>query len=191
MQGIVWFALAFLSGALPFSVWVGEWGLRTDIRQYGDSNPGATNVLRAGSKGWFLLALLLDITKGALPVGLARYVFGLDGWLMAAVALAPSLGHAFSPFLRGRGGKAAAVSLGAWIGLTLWRMSAPAVVLLSAWSLLIKPSGWAVMATMASLAVYAALMGYDAIVWAVLIGQTILLAWKYREDLSAPPHRRS
>jgi len=54
----------FALGTLPFSVWVGKIILGKDIRQVGDKNPGATNVLRAGGALPFLLALLLDIGKG-------------------------------------------------------------------------------------------------------------------------------
>ena len=56
--------LSFIAGALPFSVWVGELALKPDIHAYGNHNPGATNVLRAG--GWVLaaVAFLLDFLKG-------------------------------------------------------------------------------------------------------------------------------
>ena len=120
MFGIGWFLLAFLCGSLPFSVWIGRLALGADIRQFGDANPGATNVLRAGGKGAAAVALLLDFLKGAIPVGLAHFQGGVNGWPLAAVAVAPVLGHAFSPFLGLRGGKAVAVTGGGWGGLTGW-----------------------------------------------------------------------
>ena len=113
------------------------------------SNPGATNVLRAGGMGWYLLALMLDITKGALPVGWAAHIAGISGWSLIPVALAPTLGHAFSPFLKFRGGKSVAASLGIWIGLTIWKIPLVALTLLTIFSLLITPSGWAVLFTLA------------------------------------------
>ncbi len=108
---LLWTALGFLSGSLPFSVWLGKLLTRSDIRRYGDGNPGATNAWRAG--GWQIgvPALLLDFLKRALPVGLARFWAGVDGWGLIPIALAPVLGHAFSPFLRFRGGKAIFVIL--------------------------------------------------------------------------------
>jgi glycerol-3-phosphate acyltransferase PlsY len=115
-----WFLLGFATGSLPFSVWIGRWVLRDDIRRYGDANPGATNVFRAGGKGAGIAAALLDALKAALPVGLARFWAGLGGYNLALVAWAPLLGHAFSPLLRFRGGKAVAATFGAWAGLMLW-----------------------------------------------------------------------
>src|SRR5690242_19021308 len=106
---LIWISIAFFCGALPFSVWIGQRVLKKDIRRYGDTNPGATNVLRAGGRGAAALALLLDFLKGALPVALAHFQANFTGWPLVGVALAPVLGHAFSPFLRFKGGKAVAV----------------------------------------------------------------------------------
>ena len=122
MAFLLWLAFAFFCGSLPFSVWLGKIALGKDIRHFGDANPGAANVFRAGSQGWGWIAILLDILKGALPVGLANFGAGITGWPLAAIALAPVAGHAFSPFLRFKGGKAIAVSLGIWCGLTLYQV---------------------------------------------------------------------
>ena len=105
---ILWSLFGFLLGSLPFSVWIGQFILKKDIRDYGDHNPGATNVLRAGGFPPYALALALDISKGAIPVGLAYQVFSIQDWQILPIALAPPLGHAFSPFLNWRGGKAIA-----------------------------------------------------------------------------------
>jgi len=114
--------IAFLSGSLPFSVWLGKLLLGVDIRQYGDGNPGAANAFRTGNKLIGALALGLDISKAAAPVGFAYFNLGIRGAEMTLIALAPILGHAFSPFLRLQGGKALATALGVWIGLTIWKV---------------------------------------------------------------------
>ncbi|KPK05115.1 MAG: hypothetical protein AMJ56_16395, partial [Anaerolineae bacterium SG8_19] len=67
---LIWIALAFLCGSLPLSVWLGRLVLGIDIRQFGDGNPGAANVWRAGGAKWGLTAVLLDFLKGAIPVAL-------------------------------------------------------------------------------------------------------------------------
>jgi acyl phosphate:glycerol-3-phosphate acyltransferase len=108
-------ALSFVCGSLPFSVWLTRLLLHQDVRRYGDGNPGATNVVRAGSNGVGLLVLVLDISKAAAPVGWAYFDLGYRGLPMFLIAMAPILGHAFSPFLGFRGGKALAVTLGVWI----------------------------------------------------------------------------
>ncbi|MDD5313586.1 MAG: glycerol-3-phosphate acyltransferase, partial [Dehalococcoidia bacterium] len=56
--------LSFLLGACPFSVWIGKLALKTDIRLYGDGNPGAYNVFRAGGRFWGVVCMLADILKG-------------------------------------------------------------------------------------------------------------------------------
>ena len=108
---------AFWLGACPFSVWVGRWLLDKDIREYGDGNPGAVNVFRAGSPKAGFLAVILDIGKGIPFVFLAHSFFRLSDMLVMAVGLSAILGHAFSPLLRLRGGKALAVTGGVMLAL--------------------------------------------------------------------------
>ena len=72
-------AFALLCGSLPFSLWVGRWLAGRDVREAGDHNPGATNALRVGGWRVGLAAFMLDISKSALPVGLAQYVFAYSG----------------------------------------------------------------------------------------------------------------
>lgn len=104
--------LAFWLGACPFSLWIGRWLLVKDIRDYGDGNPGAYNVFRAGGRKAGCLALVLDVTKGVPLVMLAQSFFGLPEAAVLAVALSAILGSAFSPILRFRGGKSIGVTFG-------------------------------------------------------------------------------
>lgn len=120
MQSAVWIVLAFFLGSLPFSVWTGRIFLRKDIRNYGDGAPGATNVARAGGRALYVVAALLDAFKGTLPVWLSQAVAGVDGWALAAVAVAPVIGHVFTPFLKGKGGMGVATTFGVWLGLMGW-----------------------------------------------------------------------
>src|SRR4030042_3026585 len=96
----------FLLGAVPFSVIIGRLFLRKNIQEYGDGNPGAVNVFRAGSVKAGLLAVFLDIVKGIPFVLLAHVWLDLPALSVVAVAVSAILGHAFSPFLRWHGGKA-------------------------------------------------------------------------------------
>ena len=108
---------AFLLGACPFSVWIGSWFLKKDITRYGDGNPGAANVFRAGSIKLGLFAVLLDILKGIPFVYIAYAVFDLSMGIVVAVGLGAILGHAFSPLLKFRGGKSVAVTFGVIIAM--------------------------------------------------------------------------
>jgi glycerol-3-phosphate acyltransferase PlsY len=191
VMSLVWITVAFLSGSIPYSYWLGKYVLKLDIRDYGDGNPGATNVMRAAGKQWGILAGLLDALKGAVPVGLAYYVAGLNGWELVALALAPILGHAFSPWLAFRGGKAVAVTFGVWAGLTLWE--AP-IILGLALLLTFKVtdnSGWALVG--AKLILLAYLIIFQRSEWLIIVAllSLALLAWKYRADLVRMPQLRS
>jgi glycerol-3-phosphate acyltransferase PlsY len=190
MNILLWSLLGFFLGSLPFSVWIGKLALRKDIRQVGDHNPGATNVMRAGGVAWYAIVLVLDITKGALPVGLAIYIAGMDGWSLIPIAMAPPLGHAFSPFLRFHGGKAVAASFGVWIGLTLWKIPLISLLLLSVFALLITPAGWAVMLTLAGMGLTIWLWLTDPVLIGVLLANAGLLIYTHRDDLRQQPRWR-
>lgn len=119
---ILFSLLGFALGSFPFSVWLGRIAAGGDIRRVGDGNPGSVNAWRLGGWKAGLPALFLDVGKGALPVLLARLGAELAGWALLPVALAPALGHAFSPWLRFRGGKAVATTFGVWTALTYWEV---------------------------------------------------------------------
>lgn len=192
MSEIVWILIAFLCGSLPLSVWLGHLALGQDITQYGDHNPGAANVWRAGGPSWGFLAVFLDFLKGALPVGLANFVFNVEGVALALVAIAPIAGHAFSPFLGFRGGKALAVTFGIWAGLTIWIVPAILGILFGLYLTVLRPEGWAVMAGIISLLVILLIMGNS--LWiGVWVGMALILGWKHRADLARKPQvgRRS
>jgi glycerol-3-phosphate acyltransferase PlsY len=187
MPPLLLIPLAFLCGALPMSVWVGKVALGVDIRQFGDGNPGATNVFRAGGKGWGMVALLLDFLKGALPVALANFGWQLEGWGLTAVAIAPIAGHAFSPFLGWHGGKALAVTFGVWTGLSLYLVPILLGVLFAVWLFVLRPEGWAVLA--GCLCLLPGLLLLDApLAWVgTWIGMTAMLAISHRADLQQKP----
>jgi glycerol-3-phosphate acyltransferase PlsY len=113
--------VGYLLGSIPFGVIAARiWGLG-DLRKHGSGNIGATNVLRAGSRGAALATLLGDGGKGAAAVLLAR-AFAGDG--MAVIAgLAAFLGHLFPVWLRFKGGKGVATFLGVMLALD-WRAGA-------------------------------------------------------------------
>jgi glycerol-3-phosphate acyltransferase PlsY len=107
-------AMAFVLGSFPTGVVVAR-SKGIDLRKVGSGNIGATNVGRALGKGWAACVLVVDAAKGALPV-LVGQLFA-DPWLPALAGLAAVFGQAFSIFLRGRGGKGVATSLGAGLAL--------------------------------------------------------------------------
>ena len=112
--------LAYLVGSLSFAVIVSRAMGLNDPRTYGSKNPGATNVLRSGSKPAAVATLLLDALKGWLPVALVRGYgapYGLEEGTVAMVGLAAFLGHLYPVFFRFIGGKGVATALGVAFGI--------------------------------------------------------------------------
>jgi glycerol-3-phosphate acyltransferase PlsY len=106
---------AFALGSIPTGVIVAR-ARGVDLRKVGSGNIGATNVGRALGKGWAIFVLIVDALKGYAPAALAAR--RLPPLAVAGVALAAVLGHMFSVFLKGRGGKGVATSLGAALALS-------------------------------------------------------------------------
>ena len=111
---------AYLLGSLAFAVIVSRVMGLSDPRTFGSKNPGATNVLRSGSKAAAIVTLLLDALKGFVPVMLVRAYgnrYGMGDGTVAMVALAAFLGHLYPVFFRFQGGKGVATFIGAVFGI--------------------------------------------------------------------------
>ncbi len=104
-------AFSYLMGSIPFSlVWSRLFRLR-DPRTYGSRNLGTTNIMRSGHKTATALTLLADFGKGAIPITIA-HIANLPDNIIVVVGVAAIVGHIFSAFLRFKGGKGVATTLG-------------------------------------------------------------------------------
>ncbi len=190
MNVILWTLIAYLCGSLPFSVWLGRLLLEKEIRQFGDGNPGGTNVIRAGGRTLGLVVIVLDGLKGWLPVLAAQEIAGLQGWALAAVPLAAVAGHAFPIFLRLQGGKAVAVTFGIWAGLTGWSTLFVLGTLLLLAYYTVSIDGWAVIFAFIGLLVFLAVTGSTGANLLAWLGNGLIVAWKHRLDLAERPEIR-
>jgi len=186
-----WLVLPYLSGAIPWSVWLGERFFRVDPRKQPDGNPGAANAFRAA--GWRLgvSVLLLDFFKAFLTVLLARLWLEFSGWELFWIALMPTLGHAFSIFLRLRGGRALVTMFGVWAGLTLYEiplvMGATALLSL----VLLKKDEHRTLAIPIALVPYLAIRGASLWMICLALAQALILLIKiYGSDLGRLTVRR-
>ncbi|MHB8875336.1 MAG: glycerol-3-phosphate 1-O-acyltransferase PlsY [Myxococcaceae bacterium] len=102
----------YLAGSVPFGVVITRMLGRADPRESGSGNIGATNVARVAGKKLGVLVLLLDASKGAVPVLVAIRLLPESPWIHAGVGLAAFLGHVFPVWLRFHGGKGVATALG-------------------------------------------------------------------------------
>ena len=179
----------FLLGSIPFAVIIAKIFAHKDVRTVGDGNPGGTNALKAGGLKIGIPAILLEIAKGFLPVYLAQR-YGISGWDLVPVCLAPALGHAFSPFLRFRGGKALGATGGTWVGLIgLWAFPVYGALAVP-FTIFQSEDAWSAMAGMLSLVGYSILFGEPwMIAFAVL--NTVLIAFTHRRDLVRPLQPRA
>jgi len=114
----VWWLIAavvgYALGAInPAAIFARVFGV--DLRGSGSGNPGATNVGRVLGPRWGVLVGFLDILKGFVPAWAFGYAVGQTAGEVAGIAAV--LGHITSPFLRGRGGKGVATTLGAILGV--------------------------------------------------------------------------
>ena len=187
MQWVIIGLAAFLCGSLPFSVWLSRLFYRLDPRDYGNGNPGAFNTFRTG-KAWLgILVLFLDISKAVLPVGYAWRVLGLRGIPMAVIAIMPMLGHAFSPFLRFRGGKALACALGVWIGLGGWSIASAAVLGAVLGKAFFTNDGWGALTGLVFILPAIFIFQADKLLLVVWLLQAALLTYTLRKDLAKAP----
>jgi acyl phosphate:glycerol-3-phosphate acyltransferase len=107
--------VAYLLGSIPFGVVVGKLFYGVDVRQHGSGNVGTTNVFRVLGKKAGAVVMVCDILKGYVPAALAAALF--TPWAAIFIAAAPVLGHMYSIFLKGRGGKGIATGAGVVLAL--------------------------------------------------------------------------
>ena len=181
---IVLSAVTFLLGSIPFAVWLGRLLSHRDVREVGDGNPGTANAFRAAGWRTGVPVLVLEIGKAGVPVGLANWVFGVGPWGLVPVALAPVLGHAFSPFLRFRGGKAIAPTFGSWAGLTGVLGPAALALSLGACYAIQKVDAWAVVGGLVVFGVVLLVVGAPFALLPIWLFQLALLSWKHRGEFS-------
>ncbi len=115
--------LAYLIGSLSFAVIVSRVMGLNDPRTYGSKNPGATNVLRSGSKAAAVVTLLLDAVKGWLPVAAIQWwgqPYGLGEGTMALAGFAAFIGHLYPVFFKFVGGKGVATAMGVLVATSGW-----------------------------------------------------------------------
>ena len=129
--------LGYLSGALPWGLWLGRWFKGVDVRIMGSRNLGATNVYRSLGPALGIATMVLDIAKGALPVaivpglGLTQSFPGGREWCMVAVAAAAVCGHMWTCFAGFRGGKGVATTVGVLLTLAPLAFGVFAIVFLA------------------------------------------------------------
>jgi glycerol-3-phosphate acyltransferase PlsY len=189
-------AAAFLAGAIPFGVLIAR-RRGVDIRAHGSGNIGATNVSRVLGARAGVIVLVLDAVKGALPTAAACAAAAAPispvspdaARVVALTGLAAILGHCFSPFLRGRGGKGVATALGVFAVIAPAHVGIAAVVFAAVLAVTRVPALGSLAASLAisvGLAVTEGASPYTALAGAT----TALLVFTHRTNLGKLRARR-
>ncbi len=182
---------AYLVGSLSFAVIVSRLMGLNDPRTYGSKNPGATNVLRSGSKPAAVVTLLLDGAKGWLPVALIGWYgkpYGMLEGTMAMAGLAAFLGHLFPVFFRFQGGKGVATALGVLLGFN-WMLGLAAA---ASWLVIAFFFRYSSLASLVA-AVFAPVYYIfgDGVAWYLdkslllaMVVMALLLAWRHAANIN-------
>ncbi|WP_319546097.1 glycerol-3-phosphate 1-O-acyltransferase PlsY [Ruegeria conchae] len=179
-QLILWAALGYLLGSIPFGMIVARVMGLGNLRQIGSGNIGATNVLRTGNKGAAALTLLFDSAKGAAAVLLARVLAGEDA--AQITALAAFLGHCFPVWLGFKGGKGVATFLGLWLALD-WRVGVACCLTWLVAALIWRISSVGALAA-AALSTTWIMVLTDGSTFFLGIALTLLVYWRHSANLA-------
>ena len=167
MNDTLFILLGYTLGSIPFGLVLCYLAGYGDIRKMGSGNIGATNVLRNTTKPLALAVLILDTGKGAISTLACLYITN-DISLSAWVGVASVIGHNFPIWLRFKGGKGVATSIGTLLSIspviglitvTVWIIS----------SKLTKISSASALIALSSAPILAYAFGYTSIVWQISI----------------------
>lgn len=173
---------AYLLGSIPFAVVSSRLFGLADPRSYGSGNPGATNVLRSGSKAAAALTLIGDSAKGAIAVALGAAAGLADAGLIA-VGLAAFLGHLFPLFLGFKGGKGVATAAGVLLAID-YRLGLGVLAVWVGVAVLSRYSSLAALVAAASAPLLAYLMGGTSAGGIALLGlMSVALIAKHHANI--------
>ncbi len=111
--------LGYLSGSLPFSIWITRYVKNVDVRDAGSGHASTTNTIRQAGFGWGALVLILDITKGFVPTYIASLVVrdNFSHYIVPSTAACAVAGHCWPLFAQFRGGMGLATFGGALLAV--------------------------------------------------------------------------
>ncbi len=166
---LIGLALGYLLGSIPFGLLLTRAAGLGDIRSIGSGNIGATNVLRTGNKTVAAATLVLDACKGAIAVVLATHLLGPFAGLVAA--LGAVLGHCFPVWLKFKGGKGVATTLGSLFAMS-WPFGIAACLLWLLFAVLFRISSLSALLALATIALLTWLASYGLLGYGYFFAST-------------------
>ena len=136
MKTFILIVIAYILGSIPNALWIGKVFKGIDVREHGSKNTGSTNAARVLGAKLGILTLILDISKGAIPVTLSFFMkadllenmTGISSLDPIMVGIFAIIGHSFSLFMKFKGGKAVATTVGVFTVLVPKALLLAAVV---------------------------------------------------------------
>ncbi len=177
LNGLIGFIGGYAFGSIPFGLVLCYLAGYGDIRKIGSGNIGATNVLRTGNKPLAALTVLLDSSKGAIAVLIAAAF--LDRHAMFGAALGAVIGHNFPVWLKFKGGKGVATTLGTFIALS-WPVGLACCAAWLVTALITRISSLSALVALALAPVFAVTIGEPKQLY--LIGLISLIGWIRHKD---------
>lgn len=174
------FILAYLVGSIPNALWIGKMFKNIDVREFGSGNVGATNATRV--LGWKLgvMVLIFDAFKGMIFIIIAR-ILGLEDIYVVLIGLAAILGHSYSIYLKFKGGKAVATSLGVMLVL----IPKVVMILIIVFLLIVIISGYVSLASIsvAGLLPILSYIMYNNIIALLSLVVGMLVIWRHKSNI--------
>ena len=177
--------MGYLLGSLSFAVIVSRWFKLPDPHSYGSGNPGATNVLRGGSKKAAVVTLIGDAGKGVVAVLLAIAIerqWGGGSAVIALAGLSAFLGHLYPVFFGFRGGKGVATAAGILIAID-WRVGLAVLAIWIGMALVFRISSLSALCAALAAPVVAYALGLDQFELIAIVLMSLLLIARHRSNL--------
>ena len=173
--------LSYIFGSVNSSILLSKFFKLPDPRGYGSRNPGATNILRSGSKIIAFITLMLDILKGFITTAVAIYWFE-DIIYAQIIGCITVFGHIYPLFYKFKGGKGVATALGAVLGFNLFL----GLICLITWlmtALLFRYSALSAIVTFTFLPLYTWFSFESWTITSIYLALTLVVIYKHKNNI--------
>jgi len=173
--------LSYILGSINSSILLSKFFELPDPRKYGSKNPGATNILRSGSKIIAFITLMLDILKGFITTAVAIYWFE-DIIYAQIIGCITVFGHIYPLFYKFKGGKGVATALGAVLGFNLFL----GLICLITWlmtALLFRYSALSAIVTFTFLPLYTWFSFESWTITSIYLALTLVVIYKHKNNI--------
>ena len=187
---ITFIIAAYLFGAFPTAYVIHRIRKGDDIRKYGSGNAGGTNVARTLGTGYGVLTIIVDVIKGFIPILVLYFIYphiypqDKNLILLSIVSIAVILGHDFPVYIKFKGGKGIATSLGGVIGIStlpfinnpMWLRILPFIIIFGTWAVIFAVFRIVSLASLIAAVTVPILFYFIGYTWPMVIAAFLLCA---------------